>query len=35
MGNKLFEGGKITIELTDNIDTFVPGSFVNGTVSVD
>lgn len=35
MGNSLFDGGKITIELANNIDTFLPGQMVCGTLHVD
>jgi len=35
MGNSLFAGGKITIDLSDNVDTFLPGQMISGTVSVD
>lgn len=35
MGNSIFKGGKISIELNDNIDTFLPGQIINGQVIVE
>jgi hypothetical protein len=35
MGNSLFAGGSITIDLENNVDTFVPGQMINGTVNVE